>query len=320
MSNTPKLSVIMIFPDGFESRRRALTHLTAQTAREQIELVMVVLPHVRFQPDMELVNRLGSYQMIELADFRFQGQAFAAGVRAAHARWVTYVEEHSFPEPTWAEALIRAQSDSYAAIGSAMGNANPQTLTSWVNLFEEFGPVVAPAASGIATYLGGHHTSYRRDVLLTYGDALANRLDNETALHIDLRAQGHTLYLAGDAVSNHLNVSQVWGYVRQDYLGQRSFAATRASAGKWSLAKRMLYVLASPLIPFVRTRRVIKEMQRAGRAAQLLPQGLPLLMLATTCGTAGETIGYLFGDSSANAELKAQAELNRARFLAPGDL
>lgn len=310
----------MIFPDGFESRRRALEHLTVQTVREQIELVMIVLPHVALDADMGLVNRLGSYQIVELADFSFQGRAFAAGVRAARAPWVAYVEEHSFPEPTWAEALIHAHSDSYAAVGCAIGNANPGTLTSWVNMFEEFGPIVSPVNSGVATYLGGHHTSYRREILLTYGDTLANRLDNETALHIDLRERGYTLFLAGDAVSNHINISQVWGYLRQDYLGQRSFAAARASAGKWSVAKRLLYILASPLIPFVRTRRVLKEMQRTKRAALLQTQGLPLLMLAISCGTVGETIGYLFGDSTSNVRIKAEAELNRVRYLASSDL
>src|SRR4051794_1313229 len=37
-SPLPQLSVIMIFPDGYESRRLAIRHLTAQTARAQIEL------------------------------------------------------------------------------------------------------------------------------------------------------------------------------------------------------------------------------------------------------------------------------------------
>src|SRR4051794_38596105 len=40
-STPPKLSVIMIFPDGYDSRRRAITHLTRQTVRDELELLLV---------------------------------------------------------------------------------------------------------------------------------------------------------------------------------------------------------------------------------------------------------------------------------------
>ena len=154
---------------------------------------------------------------------------------------------------------------------------------------------------------------------MTYGNDLPNRLDNETALHIDLRARGYQLYLAGDAVSNHINISDPRAYFRQVFVGQRSFAATRMAAGKWSLGKRLMYVLGSPLIPIVRLRRVIQQIYRANRQDQLLPRGLPLLIAAILCGTAGEVIGYLVGDSQANAKSKSEAELNRRRFLSPSD-
>jgi hypothetical protein len=313
----PKLSVVMLLPDGYESRRRAISFLEKQTVREQIELVLVTSANLVFQLDEKQLESFGSHQLLRVAELTDPGQGFAAGIRGARAPVVAYVEEHSFPEPNWAQALLSAHEGPYAAVGCSISNANPDTLCSWANLFEEFGPIVAPAASGVATYLGGHHTSYKRDLLLTYGDALPNLLDNETALHIDLRRRGHQLYLAGDAVSNHVNISQLRAYMRQDFVGQRSFAATRATAQNWSLAKRALYCLASPLIPLVRLFRILKEMRRARRAAQLLPQILFLLIPAIACGTIGETIGYIFGDSPSNIKLKAEAELDRFRFLSP---
>lgn len=306
----------MSFPDGYESRRRAIQALEQQTIRAQIELVMVTPAQIQFHPDPSQVSVFGSHQVIELEEFLFPGRAFASGISAARAPIVAYVEEHSFPEPTWAEVLVRAHAGPFAAVGCAMGNANPNTLCSWINMFEEFGPIVAPAASHVTTYLGGHHTTYKREILFEFGNQLENLLENETALHIALRARGHQLFLAGDAVSSHVNISQVWAYLRQDFTGQRSFAATRARVGNWSAAKRALYILAAPLIPFVRLRRVLQEMQRAKRASQLLPHGLPLLWIALVCGTAGEVVGYLVGDSDTNIQRKSEAEFHRARFLA----
>jgi hypothetical protein len=309
----------MLLPDGYESRRRAISFLEKQSVRDKIELVLVAPAHLDLELDANQIASFGSHQLIKLPEFYYPGQGFAAGVRAARAPIVAYVEEHSFPEPEWAQALIRAHAGPYAAVGSAMGNANPDTLCSWANLLEEFGPVVTPVESGVATYLGGHHTSYKRDDLLAYADALPGMLESETALHIDLRGRGHQLFLEGSAVSNHVNISQFRAYLRQDFVGQRSFAAARARARQWSLARRALYVFASPLIPFVRLARVLKQVQRTRRAAQLLPQILFFLVPAVVCGTAGEVVGYVLGDSPSNVRARAEAELHRARFTLPGD-
>jgi hypothetical protein len=313
---TPKLSVIMLLPDGYESRRLAISYLQKQTVRQEIEMVLVTSANLDFPLDENQLQSFGSHQLIKLSEFVHPGQGMAAGFRAARAPIVAYVEEHSFPEPTWAQSLLAAHEGPYAAVGCAMGNANPETLCSWAALFMEFGPIVAPAKSGVASYLGGHHTAYKRDVLLAYGNALPNLLDNETALHIDLRRNGHQLYLASDAISNHVNISRVWAHFRQDFVGQRSFAATRASAPNWTAAKTVLYVAAAPLIPPVRLWRILKQVRRAGRAGQLLPQILLLIGPALLCGMVGETIGYVFGDSESNIKTKAEAELDRSRFLA----
>ena len=45
-------------------------------------------------------------------------------------------------------------------------------------------------------YLPGHNSSYKRDVLLGYGDRLESMMESETVLHWDLRAKGHRLYLS----------------------------------------------------------------------------------------------------------------------------
>jgi hypothetical protein len=315
----PALSVVMLFPDGYESRRRAMRCLTAQTARSRIELVMVVSARSPCDADPADLSRFAAAQTVLVPSIEDPGHAFATGVRAARAPVVAYVEEHSFPEPQWGEALLRAHQAPVAAVGCAMGNANPRTLCSWANLFEEFGPVVAPAASGPASYLGGHHTSYKREVLLSYGEALGHLLDNETALHIDLRSRGYVLYLEGSAISNHTNISRIIPYFRQDYLGQRSFAASRAKAGRWSLVRRLAYVLAAPIIPLVRLKRIVGEIARARRTAQLLPRALLVLIPAVGCGTVGEVVGYLAGDSAANVRRKAEAELDRGRYLSATD-
>lgn len=318
-SPTFLLSVIVLLPTEYESRRAAIAELARQTIRQQIELVLVAPQNLALALDPAELKSFGAWNLVRIEHFSSPGQATAEGVRSAQAPLVTYLEEHAFPAPTWAEAIVAAHQGAYAAVGNAMENGNPKTLCSWMNMYEEFGPIVAPAASHPTNYLGGHNTTYKRRVLLTYRERLGRLLDNESALHIDLRAQGYQLYLEGRAVSRHVNLSEPFAYFRQNFFGQRSFAALRAETGKWSLAKRALYVFAAPLIPLVRLRRIVREIARTGRTAQLLPRGLIFLVPALCAGTLGEVTGYLFGDSAGNIRRKAQAELYRSDYVASSD-
>src|SRR5947207_1330212 len=118
----PELSVIMLLPDGYESRRRAISFLEKQTKREQIELVLVAPSHLDVRLDEKQLESFGSHRLLKLSEFNHPGQGLAVGILAARAPVVAYVEEHSFPEPGWAQALLGAHQGLYAAVGCAMGN------------------------------------------------------------------------------------------------------------------------------------------------------------------------------------------------------
>src|SRR5205814_10620629 len=65
------------------------------------------------------------------------------GIRSASAPIVAMTEEHSFPDPDWAEHLLAAYAeggDRVAAVGAGIVNANPDSGVSWVNFLLEYGP------------------------------------------------------------------------------------------------------------------------------------------------------------------------------------
>lgn len=313
----PQLAVVMVTPKSYETCRTTISYLLKQTALAQMELIIVAPTRVDLELIPQEVEAFGAFQVVEIGKLVSTGRAMAEGFRAARAPIVVYGEQHSYPEPAWAEAILRAHQAPHAVVGAAMGNANPQSLVSWAHLFGQFGPVITPAHSGAAKYLGAHHAAYKRAVVLEYGEMLGELLDNECALHIDLRARGHTLYLENRAISNHVNTSRLAAYCRLDYLGQRGFAAARAEVGKWSRAKRVLYAAACPLVPIVRMGRIVRDIFRARRAGQLLPQILFPISAALVCGMVGEAVGYLFGEKI-EAE-KIVMELDRLEFVSESD-
>lgn len=186
-------------------------------------------------------------------------------------------------------------------------------------MYGQFGPSIAPARSGVVYMLAAHHASYKREIILQYGALLGRMLENESAMYLDLRARGYKFYMAGDAISYHVNISNLADYCRIDYLGQRGFASARAEVGKWSRARRRIYATATPLVPFMRLSRSVRDIFRTGRAKQLLPQILVPMSVALLRGMVGEMLGYLVRPSRENFVERTEIELNRSAFLTEDD-
>jgi hypothetical protein len=314
---TPALSAIVITLGGFDVIRRTVRHLHDQTARDQIELLIVTPSSNGLEYDPEQVAGFHSVRIIETGSINYTGEAHAAGVRAASAPAVIYVEEHSYPEPGWAEALIKAHDGPWDAVGGAILNANPGNMVSWASMLTDFGPWVAPVSGGEVDRLPPHHTSYKKLVLEEYGSRLAPLLEAETILIANLNKEGSGLYLEPGAVSRHVNVSTVKSYAKGEFLGGRLFGSARARSHGWHL-RRVAYALAAPAIFLVRLQRVVAQIRRCGRQRELIPKILPPLLLGLVSHTVGEMSGSLFGEGRA-AERRRSIELNRFQHVVERD-
>jgi len=244
----------------------------------------------------------------------------AAGVMAARAPFVMYAEEHSFPPPNLAEVVIRemTEGEHVAALGWAMMPANPG-LMAWAHLYGQFGGVVAPIQSGPAIRLGGHHAAYRRTALLEYGSSLHHMMDNEAVLHDDFERRGVQMYITGEIVALHTQLSDFFSYLRHEFIAQRVFATARMTMMKWSPWRRLLYIAGSPLIPFVRLRSSLKDIRRTRRSGELMPQIAFVLLVANFAGAAGEALGYVLGVSDDIHLERMAIELDRYSYVHVGD-
>ena len=96
------------------------------------------------------------------------------------------------------------------------------------------------------------------------------------------------------------------------------YGAARVRHNNWSMARRLLYILGSPLIPVLRLRRTLREVRRAGQWDTLLPQILPGIITALVAHCLGEISGYALGAGDA-AWQRVPCELNRCEFLRESD-
>ena len=308
------MSVVLITPDCYETIGLTIAHLLAQSVRDQLEIVIVAPSADKIEADRGALAAFHSFQVVEFGRIKGVGEANAAGTRRARAPVVAFVEEHSYPHPGWAEALIEAHCGPWAAVGPVVGNANGDSLVGWADFLVGYGPWLDPARAGARDILPGHNSSYKLALLLEYGPGLEGMLESETVLHADLRQKGHQLYQEPQAKISHLNFEKPSVWIPAQYYSGRAFAAPRSE--HWPITRRALYFVAGPLIPLVRLGRTLGQ----ARGARLHPGPpaavWPVLLLGLGVSAAGEMVGYLLGSGDA-VERRCDLEFYRARYAKP---
>ncbi len=312
------MSVITVTPKGYDAIRNTLECLRLQTARRQLELIIVAPSKRNLNLDPSFTSDFFGAQVVEVGTIQSTGQAIACGIHQASAPIVAYAEEHSYPQPEWAAALIEAHQKPCAAVGAKIINHNPESIVSWTNIITDFAPWGLYAKQGEMFRLPSHHTSYKREVLLTYGSKLGSLLEAESVLQADLIAKGYKLFWEPRAEAHHVQMSQFSSYLKGELCGGRLYGAVRAEFEGWPLWKRLLYIAGSPLIPFVRFGRLCYEMK-----SHPVPNSISLslwgrVFLGLVLHTAGEVLGYAVGSGDAALQ-RVSYELDRFRHVRKED-
>ncbi|HSM04441.1 MAG TPA: glycosyltransferase [Longimicrobiales bacterium] len=312
-AHPPLLSAILVAPDGPAEVRKTLRHVQAQDVRDRIEVILVTEEPDRFEELDDEFAELGGLRRVPFQPIERMGPAKAAGIAVARGGLVVHLEDHAYPRAGWARALLDAwREGEWAAVGPAMGNANPRSGTSWANLFVGYGRWVAPSWSGEREALPGHNCAFDKRILMERGDELGADFDDEWAFFGRLRERGHRFYLTAEARVDHQNISAFASAARLRFHHGRLTAADRARS--WSLGKRAAHVLALPLVPLRRFQEVWHQVRASGIDGSIRRRLLPSLLALVTVGSLGEGVGYAFGPGS-SPRRKADLEHDRTRHL-----
>ena len=313
--SSPALSVILPTATDFQAIRITVAALSEQTARERIELVIVAPDDCPDVIDSEVAG-FARVKIVNGGTVLTSNKSRAAGIRYATAPIVALSEDHSFPDPGWAEALIAAHEGGYAAVGPVLRSGNPRSMQSWANFLLEYSPWFEGTTRSEVDDLPGHNSSYRLELLLAYGDRLDEMFEIEAVIQRDLRAAGHRMLLEPAACTSHVNFSSFFPSLKLRFNAGRSFAGYRKTG--WSVGTRISYILGAPLIPVIRLARITSLIRRSKSYSWLLPRVLPHLCISLIADGLGELIGYLAGPGNAPGVL-GEIEFDRGRFLNRSD-
>lgn len=311
----PALTVVLPTWDTFDALRTTVEHLAAQTVAGFIELIICAPEAERLKVDAEAVRAFHSVRVLEAGPLKETGPIRARAVREASANVVAFAEDHCFPYPDWAAALLAAHAEPYAAVGPAVYNANPESHISRADLLIEYGRWLAPGRRREVEMLPGHNSSYKREVLVQYGQELDSLMEAETVLFWDLRRRGYTLLFEPAARVKHTNFNRLRPYLTVKWHLGRTFGGKRAEP--WSVVRRAAYALASPAIPVIRLSHVVRAAIANRVPLRQLVLMLPAMLTGLAVDCVAQATGAVFGAGGSTARLTAyefhRGEVNRSQ-------
>jgi hypothetical protein len=314
----PALSVVLVTPGRYERIRKTMNHLHSQSLCARMEVIIVCPSLAELHACDPAWQDFFEVRCIEVGVIRSTGEVRAAGAVEARAAVVAFAEDHCFPGPGWAEALVKAHRDEWAGVGATLTNANPSSMLSWADLFLNFGPCVMRESGGVSHFIPWHNSSYPKAALNEYGDGLARMLEVEGVLHLDQERRGRELFLCAAATTGHVNISRFDSFLSGHFWGARMFWAALIREKRWPLWKRLALAAASPALGVLRIGRALREMCRAGKLRRLFPAVLPALCVGAAAIALGALAGALAGSGDAVSH-RISVELYRDRHLRDSD-
>jgi GT2 family glycosyltransferase len=246
-----EISVVLVNKFGPERLVNIFAALSAQSIASQLRLI-VVSP---FAPPNSTTYPFASIQHVPFAPIVTMGPARAAAVMACSTPFLQFAEDHCFPAPGCAEALLKRLEAGYVGVGPFVLNHNPATCFSRADYFLNYGCFGPGSGSGEAQWIAPHQSAYRTDVLQKLGGELAGLLELDVHLVSRLAAEGARLYVEPSARVAHTNLSRSTAHWRSQFNGNRVYGATRVRYESWNFPRRLIYAAAWPAIAGLRLLR-----------------------------------------------------------------
>ncbi|HTL06575.1 MAG TPA: glycosyltransferase [Gemmatimonadales bacterium] len=299
----PTLSIIVTIVSGGEALRRCLDAIGAQRDAPPLEILVPFDASAGLSADVR--RAYPSIRFLELGvlptrrppgspagQHELYDRRRAAGLAAARGELVAILEDRGAPRSDWASTMVRLhRGHPHAVIGGAVESVSPDSLNRAFHLcdFERYS---LPFESGPRTSISDVNVCYTRQAVETTRAVWTVRF-HESRVHAALREVGTTLFLSSEAVVDHrTSYDSLWRLLPERAAWGRLFGALRAAELSWG--RRVGYVLAGPVLPFVLLVRHGRAQWRKRRLAsflRLVPLMLPLLL----AWTVGEVWGTLTG-------------------------
>jgi hypothetical protein len=253
-------------------------------------------------------------QVVHVESLSPVGVARAAGLRAARAPFVFMGETHSYLYPEAAETLTAAAiAGGWTVVIPGFENANPRRIFSWAEFLVDYGRWASTLPAREVGDVPLYNALFRRDALLRASGGPERTLALGDEFLIALRSDGGRFYVESAARMSHLNLDSPMRVIHEQFLAGVMIGTQRAR--RWSLYKRIAYMLGSSLIPLVLFRRNFASGCHSIRARKLSWLVLPAMFLLNIAKAAGEFVGYAGFASDEHEAMMDRYEIHKRDYV-----
>ncbi|MGI9036145.1 MAG: glycosyltransferase [Pyrinomonadaceae bacterium] len=225
----------------------------------------------------------------------------ARGIIESSGAIIALSEDICAFDNNWCREIVKAHDSEYSIIGGAIENSENQNALDWAVYFYDYGKYMLPDKAQIIDALSGMNVSYKREILEQIKENYADGFF-ETFINEDLKRRGDKLFFTPLAIVFHRKNYEFEKVAAQFYHQARSFAARRVS--NFSTSKKLLFILAAPLLPILLCARVMGRIIAKGQHFKELLTALPQLVILISIWSFGEFCGYLSGEGKSGDEWK----------------
>lgn len=296
------LSIIVRVVAGREFLRRCLSHLAPQTEGRSFEIIVpydsLVAGMDQIKTDFPKIIFVETPTLPRAARFTpgIAHQVYdvrtAAGLHAACGEIIAILEDFGIPAPDWCDQILQAHQLPHGVIGGSMEHIG-NGLLNWAVFFLDLGRYQLPLREDVSAYLTDNNVSYKRAALETVKQVWCERY-NEATVHWALTRAGVVLWQRPQMVMRQdrgrMTLSQC---VTERFFWGRIFGRKRAAES--SRARRLMYILASPVIPVIVLARLTGKIMRGARNRTNFIFAFPLIAVLASFWSLGELVGYVQG-------------------------
>jgi glycosyltransferase involved in cell wall biosynthesis len=293
MRPEPILTVVLIAGNCRDRIQAVLRSVLEQDGAEQI----VVFVYDRaYQPVRDLAEFSHPGVIYEAVDRRSTlGQLQKRAVLDARTHIIAFIEEHVIVPPGWAREALRLHGLGYTGVTGIFVPGNARHHWARIGFLMTYGEYMMSSESGEGTNIPADNASFIRSKLLKFEDELELLFNTDVLLTRRLLAEGEKLYRAGNLALSHSNESTLVGGWTALFYWSQMYVCNRIVVEKWSRIRRLLRLLSSPLVPFVRTFNGLRQAVANSADLRRFFVDTPSLFCLHTGSAAGIAAGLLFG-------------------------
>ena len=294
-----ELSIVVASKNTQRTIQLCLEALVEQVQSDELEIIVI---DASTDASAEIARRFKQIKLVQANPVCLVPELWKMGIEMTGGRSVAFTTANFIPASNWVAELRRLLQDDLAAIGGVFEKLVPDKISQWGIYFLRYASYLPSISPHLSTQLAADNAVYQRWVFEKYADLIEDGFW-EHPVNRELKADGHSLFLTPALRVSMGYFSPPGDFFSQRFFHGRVFGAERAAQA--SPARRLFYILASPLIPLVLLLRVAQHVLKSNAQKFKFFFSLPWILYYLLGWSLGELSGYLIGKSpSKRAQLK----------------